>query len=58
MPELRYLEAKFAGLTSYGLSARLLAEVLPLGRPLQATTVRRHLRRRRSGWRTSWGRSR
>ncbi|HLB78721.1 MAG TPA: ISKra4 family transposase, partial [Candidatus Dormibacteraeota bacterium] len=42
-PELRYLEAKFAGLASYGLSARLLAEVLPLGRPLQATTVRRHL---------------
>jgi hypothetical protein len=41
-PELLYLEAKFAGLASYGLSAKLLAEVLPLGRPLQATSVRLH----------------
>lgn len=32
-PELVHLEAKFAGLASYGLSAKLLAEVLPLGRP-------------------------
>jgi hypothetical protein len=38
-PELGYLEAKFAGLASYGLSAKLLAEVLPLGRPLHATAV-------------------
>jgi len=43
-PELRYLEAKFAGLVSYGLSARLLGEVLPLGRPLHATAVRFHSR--------------
>jgi hypothetical protein len=41
-PELLYLEAKFAGLVSYGLSAELLAETLPLGRPLHATAVRRH----------------
>ena len=41
-PELQYLEAKFAGLASYGLSAKLLAEVLPLGRPLHATAVRDH----------------
>jgi hypothetical protein len=41
-PELRYLAAKFAGLVSYGLSAALLAELLPLGRPLHATAVRRH----------------
>ena len=41
-PELLYLEAKFAGLVSYGTSARLLAEVLPLGRPLHATAVRLH----------------
>jgi hypothetical protein len=40
-PELGYLEAKFAGLVSYGLSARLLAEVLPMGRRLHATEVRR-----------------
>jgi hypothetical protein len=41
-PELLYLEAKFAGLVSYGTSAKLLAEVLPLGRPLHATAVRFH----------------
>ena len=41
-PELLYLEAKFAALASYGTSARLLAEVLPLGRPLHATAVRLH----------------
>ncbi len=41
-PELLYLEAKFAGLASYGTSARLLAEVLPLGRPLHAAAVRLH----------------
>jgi len=40
-PELAYLEAKFSGLATYGLSARLLGEVLPLGRRLHATTLRR-----------------
>jgi hypothetical protein len=42
-PELQYLEAKFVGLVSYGLSATLLAELLPLGRPLHATAVRHHV---------------
>lgn len=41
-PELVYLDARFAGLVSYGLSARLLAEVLPLGRTLDASAVRHH----------------
>ncbi len=41
-PELRYLESKFAGLVSYGLSAKLLAETLPIGRPLYASAVRLH----------------
>ncbi len=41
-PELLYLESKFAGLVSYGLSAKLLAETLPLGRPLYASAVRLH----------------
>lgn len=41
-PELVYLEAKFAGLMSYGLTAKVLAEVLPIGRPLPATEARRH----------------
>jgi hypothetical protein len=40
-PELTYLQARFAGLVSYGLSASLLSEVLPLGRRLHATTLRR-----------------
>lgn len=31
-PELTYPQARFAGLASYGISASLLAEVLPLGR--------------------------
>jgi hypothetical protein len=57
-PELRYLEAKFAGLASYGLSARLLAEVLPLGRPSMPPRFGATSRRRRSGWTTSWARSR
>ena len=41
-PELLYLEAKFASLMSYGLSAKLLGELLPLGRRLHATSIRRH----------------
>jgi hypothetical protein len=41
-PELLYLESKFAGLVSYGLSARWLAETLPIGRPLYASNVRLH----------------
>jgi hypothetical protein len=42
-PELLYLEAKFAGMMSYGLSATLLGELLPLGRSLHPTSVRRHV---------------
>jgi hypothetical protein len=38
-PELLYLEAKFSGLAAYGASAKLLAEILPLGRRLHATTL-------------------
>ena len=41
-PELLYLESKFAGLVSYGQSARLLAETLPLGRRLHASALRLH----------------
>ena len=41
-PELLYLESKFAGLVSYGLSAKLLAETLPIGRPRYASAVRLH----------------
>ena len=41
-PELPYLEAKFAGLLAYGLTVKLLEDVLPLGRPIHASTVRNH----------------
>ncbi|MGH3610324.1 MAG: ISKra4 family transposase [Pseudonocardiaceae bacterium] len=42
-PELSYLQARFAGLVSYGLSTDLLGELLPLGRALHANTVRRQV---------------
>ena len=42
-PELLYLESKFAGLLSYGLSARLLEDLLPIGRALHPEVVRGHL---------------
>jgi len=42
-PELVYLQAKFAAMTSYAISAQLLAEVLPLGRHLDPTVLRRQV---------------
>ncbi|MGH3601124.1 MAG: ISKra4 family transposase [Pseudonocardiaceae bacterium] len=40
-PELTYLQARFAGLVSYGITAELLGELLPLGRKLHPAMVRR-----------------
>jgi hypothetical protein len=40
-PELSYLQARCAGPVSYGLSADLLNEILPLGRTPHVTAVRR-----------------
>ena len=40
-PELAYLQARFAGLVSYGITADLLGELLPLGRRLHPAVVRR-----------------
>lgn len=37
-----YLESKFAALMSYGLSAKLLAEVLPVDEYVNAATIRNH----------------
>ena len=42
-PELLYLETKWASLMSYGLTTKLLEEVLPLGKYVNAETVRNHL---------------
>jgi hypothetical protein len=44
-PELMYLETKFAALVSYGLTLKLLAEVLPVGQDLSSRTIRRQVHR-------------
>jgi hypothetical protein len=40
-PELAYLQARFAPLVSYGITAKLLGKLLPLGRALHPAVVRR-----------------
>src|SRR4051794_10130906 len=42
-PELLYLETRWASLVSYGMTAELLKDVLPIGSTADASTVRRHL---------------
>lgn len=42
-PELLYLESKFASLMSYGLSVKLLQEVLPIEGEINTTSVRKNL---------------
>src|SRR4051794_4254067 len=42
-PELMYLETKFAALVSYGLTLKLLQEVLPIGQALNAMSLRRQV---------------
>ena len=42
-PELLYLETKWASLMSYGMTTKLLDEVLPIGKHVNAETVRNHL---------------
>jgi hypothetical protein len=42
-PELAYLETKFAALVSYGLTLKLLDEVLPIGQDLSSRTIRRQV---------------
>jgi hypothetical protein len=44
-PELQYLEAQFAALLSYGVSARILGSVLPPERAMSITTWKRHVAR-------------
>jgi len=43
-PELHYLEAQFAALLSYGVSARILSSVLPLEHATSITSWKRHVR--------------
>jgi hypothetical protein len=42
-PELQYLEAQFAAMLPYGVSARMLGTVLPLERATSITTWKRHV---------------
>ena len=42
-PELLFLETKWSALMSYGLTADLLQEVLPMDSPLHASTIREHV---------------
>jgi len=44
-PELLYLESKWASLVSYGVTTKLLHEVLPVDEKLSGQTVRNHLYR-------------
>ena len=44
-PELLYLETKYASLMSYGLSVNILSELLPIGKDLNETTLRKHQQR-------------
>jgi hypothetical protein len=44
-PELTYLETKFSALVSYGLSLKLLEEVLPIGQHLSGTALQNRVRR-------------
>ena len=41
-PELLFLETKWASLISYGLTARVLKDFLPLDETLNATTIQNH----------------
>jgi hypothetical protein len=42
-PELLYLETRWSSLVSYGMTAELLKDVLPIGSTADASTIRRHL---------------
>jgi hypothetical protein len=42
-PEFAYLESKFAAKITYGLTAELLAEVLPIGGDINTAGVYRNL---------------
>jgi len=44
-PELQYLETKFAALMSYGLTLRVLGDILPLDAVPAQTSLRRHTHR-------------
>jgi hypothetical protein len=42
-PERLYLESKWAALASYGMTVKMLEDVLPMSEPLQPVTIRNHV---------------
>jgi hypothetical protein len=43
LPELLFLETKWASLMSYGMTSKLLQEVLPIDEPVKTFTIRQHV---------------
>ena len=43
LPELLFLETKWASLMSYGMTSQLLQEVLPIDEPVNTFTLRQHV---------------
>ena len=43
LPELLFLETKWASLMSYGMTSKLLQEVLPMDEPVNSFTIRQHV---------------
>src|SRR5436305_8465226 len=43
LPELLFLETKWASLLSYGMTSELLQEVLPIDEPVPTFTLRQHV---------------
>ena len=43
LPELLFLETKWASLMSYGMTAKLLQDVLPIAEPVNTFTIRQHV---------------
>src|SRR6266481_3358349 len=43
LPELLFLETKWASLMSYGMTAKLLQDVLPIEEPVNTFTIRQHV---------------
>ena len=43
LPELLFLETKWASLMSYGMTSKLLQDVLPIEEPVNTFTIRQHV---------------
>src|SRR5713101_83467 len=56
-PELLFLETKWASLISYGMTARVLKDFLPLDETLNATTVQNHTLGGPNAVKRSWERN-